>query len=184
MTIIDMRDFTLTSSHETLLGQLVGRHVRQIVWDLNALYVIRDRSALKVEVFADWPGSDVTADNHEEIVFIRPWQITPAPVFRATGEEGYWYTVVAEEADILGVEIVRMTVVFPSGRSVNCSVGTKSVIADVGVILTLREGVVPAVLLGNSFGFATWPEIRIYRREEVMQILGNACHLRALDAKL
>lgn len=56
-------DFTLTAADEHLLGKLVGTRVRQIVWDLNALYLVGAGEALKVEVLADVPPTEVRPTN-------------------------------------------------------------------------------------------------------------------------
>jgi len=180
--IVEMPDFTLAPAHEALLGRLVGMRVQQIVWDVNALYVVLSGLAVKIEVFGDWPGPSVSSDKYDELVFVRPSRIAPSPIFMSTGEEGLWYKVVAQNTNICRVEVARTTVVFPGGQIVNPKMDARGVLADVGVIFTLESGVVPAVLLENSFGFATWPEIRCFERSEALSILGDAYQLRSLTA--
>jgi hypothetical protein len=179
-------DFTLTATDEHLLGRLIGTRVRQIVWDLNALYIVGAEEALKVEVLADAPPIEVRTDQYEELVYVDLETIVPPPSFRNDGEEGYWYKVVAIDEEIRGVEVARTMVCYPSGttrRPDRFLADERGVTADVGVLVTLSRGIVPAVVCENSFGFATWPEVRVYQREELAELLREKYVLRALQSR-
>lgn len=177
-------DFTLTAADEHLLAKVVGTRVRQIVWDLNALYLVGAGDALKVEVLADAPPAEVRTDEYDELAYVHVEIVVPPPSFRSEGEEGYWYKVVAIEEEIRVIEVVRTTVCYPGGtirRPGQSSGGQCCVTADVGVVVTLSHGVIPAVARDNSFGFATWPEVRVYQREEVGDLLREKYELRPLQ---
>lgn len=176
-------DFILTAADEHLLGRLVGTLVRQIVWDLNALYLVGTEEAVKVEVLADVPPAEVRTDEYDELVYVRPGTVMPTPTFRNDGEEGYWYNVIAIDERIRAIEVARTMVCYPSGtirHPGRFSTDQRVVTADVGVVVTLSQGVVPAVVRDNSFGFAALPEIRIYRREELAELLRDKYELRSL----
>lgn len=177
-------EFILTADDERVLGTLIGACVRQIVWDLNALYLVVAENALKVEVVAEVPPVEVRTDQYDEVVYVQLKLVMPAPTFRDEGEEGFWYKVVACREEIRAVEIARTTVWYrgtirPPGPVAGGD--ERCVIADVGVVITLSSGVIPAVVRDNSFGFATWPEIRIYSREELPELLGSNYELRAVQ---
>lgn len=164
--------YTLTHSEERILASCVGSVFDQIVWDLNAVYLVSaDTACIKIEVVADVPPPGVRSDEYDEVVFIRVDSFAPAPHFDSAGEEGFWYRVVASESRIRNVEIARAALCFPSGivSSPN-SIRDEDlyVLVDAGVLLTLdNDLIVPAVSLFNSFRFAMWPDARLYERAEV-----------------
>lgn len=109
--------------------------------------------------------------------------MVPSPSFLNDGEEGYWYKVVAIDEEIRAIEVARTMVCYPSGtirRPGQSSGDQRGVTADVGVVVTLSHGVVPAIVKDNSFGFATWPEVRIYQRQELEELLREKYEFRPL----
>jgi hypothetical protein len=175
--------YTLTDAEERLLASCVGSTFHQIVWDLNAVYLVTgETGCIKIEVVADAPPRGIRCDDYDEIVFIRMESLAPSPHFELAGEEGFWYRVVASESRIRAIEIARAAVGFPSGvvSSPDTTNGEGAhVIADAGVLITLEDDLVlPAVPLFNSFGFATWPETRLYQRAEVDALLEGKYSLR------
>ncbi len=58
----------------------------------------------------------------------------------------------------------------------------EGIVCDCGILATVGSLVLPAVQLGNSFGFAGWwPNVRLYSREEALSILGEPYELFALE---
>lgn len=179
---VNETEFTLTPAEEKILGRLVGKRVRQLVWDLNAVYFVTDGDVLKVETLADHPGH-VSSDRYDEVMFIRVGVDERPPQFEDDGEAGHWYKVVARESQILNIEVARTAVVYPASvprHPDSVAADERRVFADAGILVTLADGVLPGILLSNSFGFATWPEVRLYTRDEALQWLRNDFALRQL----
>lgn len=174
--------YVLTSDEERLLASCVDGVFRQVVWDVNAVYLVRgETDCIKIEVTADGPPPNVRSGGYDEVVFIRVKVLPRSPHFASEGEDGLCYRVLAADVRIQAVKIARTAVVFPSGRpALPSTVDEQSVTVDAGVLLTLDDGLVlPAVLLHNSFGFATWPELRLYPSDDVDECLERCYSLRA-----
>lgn len=180
---MELQGHTLSDAEERILAACAGSAFRQIVWDINALYLVVGDACIKVEVVADAPPRAVRNDEYDEIVFVRVHVMPQCHHFETAGENGFWYRVLATDARIQVVEVARTAIRFPSGlvaspESINCD--EAYVVADAGVVLTLDDGrVLPAVSLFNSFGFATWPETRLYQRAEVEAHMRGKYVLRA-----
>jgi hypothetical protein len=174
--------FTLAPEEESALLHQVGKAPVQLVWDLNAVFFVGVAGTLTVETFADCP-TEVASDEFDEVVFIRVSDDARGFRFCNEGEDGYWYRVVANNSPILSIEVARTCTTFPSGDTVSPASAEccgRSVLTDAGIIITLAEGIVPAVQLGTSFGYAVWPEPRLYSRDEVMETLGADFEIRLL----
>lgn len=184
---MEFRGYTLLEAEERILAKCIGRVFRQVVWDLNAVYMVATGGdSVKIEVLADAPPPEMAAAEYDEVVFVRVDSLNRPPEFNAGGEEGFWYKVLGENTSIIAVDVARTAVQFPGGVTflpTEVSAGHRHVLADAGVVLTLPGGsILPAVSLFNSFGFATWPEPRLYDRVEVDQHLKGKYSLRRVAA--
>src|SRR5690349_20864487 len=97
-----MYSLLLPSDQRTLLRGLLGCRVRQLVWDLNAVYFVGAPEAtqtVKLECAADRPPASDAAE-YDEAVYLVAELAPDAGPFHRDGEAGYWYRVVAEEARI------------------------------------------------------------------------------------
>ncbi|WP_444677956.1 hypothetical protein [Halomonas sp. E19] len=167
----------LSSAELHLLAGLQGLPVRQLIWDLNAIYFVSNQHTLKLEALADRPPTS-DADRYDEASYICVHEPETSGPFSDAGEEGYWYRVLARDIRVDKVELVRSYIgtpgsvlIRPNHRELSSVTVTP---ADCGALITTELGILPAVQLGHSFGFSHWPELRFYSRGEVKSELdGN-----------
>lgn len=171
-----MKIFTLAPTAIEMLRDLCGRVVEQVVWDINAVYFVEQHNALKVEAQAERPESPAP-DESDELLCLTAERLEQAPRFYSGGEEGFWYKVLGENVRILGIDLVRTSILFPSETLAHPSAWEENPqigvnIVDCGLLVHMEEGILPAVQRQNSFGFHSWPEIRLYKSSEVEAVLG------------
>ncbi len=174
----------LSAAEHRLLVSLQGTPVAQLVWDINAIYVVESDRTVKVSAIADRPSA-ADADTYDEATFIGVSIDRNSRTFHSQGEPGRWYQVVAESSRIVQIEIVRSYIgtpgswlVPPAERETTAKTVTP---VDCGILITTPEGVLPAVQLGHSYGFAVWPEVRLYTREEVLTSLADKYEVRPVE---
>jgi hypothetical protein len=170
-----MDQLLLSPEHQAHLAALAGTRVRQLVWDLNAIYFVGEHSTLKVEALSDRPPAP-DAEKFDEAAYIAVEAAAPGE-FENEGAEGYWYRVLARDVVIERLELVRAYIGTPGswlikpGQSARNGGSISPV--DCGVLITTPSGVLPAVQLGHSFGFFHWPETRFFTRDEVQATLNG-----------
>src|SRR5689334_25415375 len=104
---LHMTPLILRPSSVRSLRWLVGARADQIVWDINAIYVVGPNSTTKIEATSVTPHS---AEPHEfDEVFPISVSVThQAQRFQADGEPGLAYRVLVENEYITDIEIVRL----------------------------------------------------------------------------
>lgn len=176
-------DLLLTSPARAQLANLVGTRVRQLVWDLNAIYLVGASGALKVEAETRTPSSPDPSE-FDEAACLAVGPETDGLVFRDAGEEGHWYRVVAADVLVERVEVVRTGLAMPGERvwalTAPAPPGSTVTPCDCGILITTPAGVLPAVQTENAYGFMNWPEVRLYERAEVERSLGDRYQILAL----
>ena len=96
---------------------------------------------------------------------------------RQPGGSRFGVLTISEQEKILNIEIVRTLVEFPKetlrkpDSQISNSIDSKLV--DCGLLIYVNSGVIPAVILENSFGFDNWDEIKIYKENDVLSILSE-----------
>jgi hypothetical protein len=171
-----MHDLLVPPEQLAFLARLRGARVRQLVWDLNAIYFVLDDATVKVEAQSDRPPGAV-AEEFDEASYLVVAPDPHAGPFYDAGEEEYWYRVVGRDITIEQIEVVRAYVGIPGafflapGQAPPMPATVAPV--DCGLLITTAAGVLPAVQLGLSFGFMHWPEQRWYSRAEVEQELAG-----------
>jgi hypothetical protein len=175
----------LSPDERELLSSLIGRTARQIVWDINAIYVVFEATTFKIEAVVETPESLHPTD-YDEACVIRVLREGENFTFSDEGEEGHWYSVIARNEQILDIEIARAIVLIPSedvvppGAEVPPDQTANA--CHCGVAITLRSGILPAIQLNNTRGFTSWPEVRLYSREELLARLGADYRLELLGS--
>lgn len=174
----------LTSDDRNLLGTLLGAHIEQLVWDINAIYFVQRDRTLEVRALEDRPP-EPDAGALDEAVYLSVGIASDAGPFHQQGEDGYWYRVVAQDVRIESFEVVRCYVGTPGSwiippRDLATTDRTVTPV-DCGLLVTTSAGLIPAVQVGQSFGFAQWPEVRPYARADVLAALADDYEILPLD---
>jgi hypothetical protein len=146
----------LTTAERELLLRVLHEVPRAIVWDVNAVYFVLANTTIKVEASAETP---VPSFPDQEVMCIRTSVVSPAPHFLRKGEPPHWYRVMCENEPVVRLEIIRAAVRIPR-EEVVATDDPAAIIADVGVLVHTRLGIIPAVQLDNAFGFQYWPGSR------------------------
>jgi len=169
-------DLLLSSTDRAHLVRLVGSRVRQLVWDINAIYFVGDNGVLNVTADIRTPPSP-TPHVFDEAACLTVGTETQARRFRDEGEYGYVYRVVATDVLVERVEIVRTGIVMPGEEvwALTAPAPPDSIVTpcDCGILITTPFGVLPAVQTENVYGFMNWVELRLYERAEVALVLGE-----------
>jgi hypothetical protein len=177
-----MTSFLLQDQELDFLRDLGGQTIRQLVWDINAVYVCGVRDVIKIEAQADCPLGDASSG---EVVYLSVGRDESGHVFEQPTPAPFAYALVASETSIDWVALVRTTVLLPSEvtRSPKSRVPTSEATfqTDCGVLLGTARGVLPAVQFGNSFGFMYLPGKRLYSPSEVEMLIGSEYEVIALD---
>ena len=180
-----MAEFLISPAERQLLAQLIGTVARQLVWDLNAIYIVTADGTIKIEVQDCRPDSPVPGP-FDEMFGLAVFPEPSGPTFRSGGEDGMWYRVVAQESTITGIALARTVLLMPEERivhplRVDGEPGMPNLV-DCGVLIETAAGVLPGVQRDNCFGFETWREVRLYTRDEVDRILGADYEMIPLHA--
>lgn len=169
-----MDALTLSSEETERLMALLNLTVRQVVWDINAVYLVAHTGTTKFETVVRRPESPQPGE-YDEAATIAVESLVKSPTFCNVGEEGFWYKVVAQDVVINHIEVVRTAVRMPGETLVaphsRQEEGTAINACDCGVLVTTSAGVLPAVQVNNAFGFHNWPEVRMYKRDEIARVL-------------
>jgi hypothetical protein len=176
-----MSSFTLNSHQRSLLLTLVGKRA-QLVWDINAIYVVSHTRTVKIEALTDIPVAGTWTD----VAYLAVSE-EPLRSFEAPTPEPFAYTIVADNALINSVSLVRTTVLVPQETIQHPAEPVPSdahaFATDCGVLITTPEGILPAVQFQNSFGFSFVLEQRLYSAPEVEDLLERHYLIESLDIK-
>jgi len=179
-----MNDTILSKEELNLLASLVHAPIRQLVWDLDAIYFIQASRTIRVESFDGVPATPNPVRNVEAVA-LRVSEIEETPVFRSAGEDGHYYVVVDTNTRIESIAVVRTALCMPTEQIVHprrgCIGGTLT-LCDCGILIATARGFVPAVQRDNSFGFHLWGAPRLFSREEVEVELETDYETRALTS--
>jgi hypothetical protein len=156
-----MRKHTIDAAGLRMLRGLVGGAAKQLVWDLDAVYVVRGDGILRIGQKLGLIESPATGER-EDIWPVKAGLCGDNPVFKEEGEPGKSYWVVAVDEPITRIEIVRVAIRFPAGPGQWEVVPPSSVDADArdvelidcGVFIHTPVGVLPAFPgVWFAFGF-------------------------------
>src|SRR5262245_58886691 len=115
-----MSGLTLSAGEKSLLAALVGRRLRLLVWDINAVYGVCADGTTKVETVVRVPPSPAPHE-FDEAMCLSVGTMN-GPDFRVEGEPGFWYKVVSRDVAVESIELVRATIQMPDGSVVDASV--------------------------------------------------------------
>ncbi len=171
-----MKSFLLSAEEVRILQSLVSIQVSQIVWDLDAFYFVLTDKIIKVEIEVAVPESEEPYE-YDEVFYIEVKEINENTVFCSTGEEGFWYKVIKENETVLKIKLVRTIIKFPEETLINPDLADWNApslnFVNCGLLFYVKDGVVPAVVFENSFGFDNCDKIEIYQEEEIIEELGE-----------
>lgn len=164
-----------TLHHASLqsLRSLIGQIADQIVWDINAIYVLNNAGGIKIEALSVGPVSP-ESDSFDEVFPVTVQSLNEPMHFLPQGEPGYAYRVLAANERITAVDIVRTCIRFPSEEIMppsnfnDAEVGMNLV--DCGVIIHTSAGALPAVQFHPAFGFGIEAPCGLMRAEQAMSL--------------
>lgn len=169
-----MNDVRLTVSEINLLAELLTEKSVSIIWDINAFYFNASGVTYKLECYEVLP--DGSNSQYDELFFCKFSRLPKSLLFKQE-KPGYWYKIVAHNAEIQLLEIVEVTQLFPGNQlldeqdiAVNAA-GLNKVC--LGLLITTEAGVLPALLLPSNHGFMWLEKYDFYERYEVEKILSE-----------
>jgi hypothetical protein len=150
---------TLDLNARRRLGRLIGTRFDQLVWDLNAVYLVQADESTKIGLTCAAVESRQTGQREE----IHPLTVSAYPTterFVEDGESGFAYWVVATDETITGIDLIRGAVRFPPWELVRPSsvpAGEPDVfVFDGGVFVHTTAGVLAAIPCAPMmYGFAS-----------------------------
>ena len=179
-----MAPHTLNPQSIRSLKRLVGARADQLVWDLNAVYVVGPTSTTKIEATSVTPASP-EPHPYDEIFPIAVTVSQEAPTFHREGEVGFAYRVLAENVYVTAIEVVRVAVVFPEETEVSASLitlGTQgSNVVDCGVFIHTPVGVLAAFQRHPGFGFGSKAPIKLLESAAAKALLPSAYELVQIE---
>jgi hypothetical protein len=155
------------------LRSLIGQIADQLVWDINAIYVLNSAGGFKIEALSVEPVSP-EPNNFDEVFPVTVQSLTEPVHFLPQGEPGYVYSVLAANERITGVDIVRTCIRFPSEEVMppsefnDAEVGMNLV--DCGVIIHTTAGALAAVQFHPAFGFGGDAPFGLMSEEQAMSL--------------
>ena len=151
-----MTSHTLDASSLRRLKRIVNARADQLVWDINAVYIVGPNETTKVEALAVTLESP-QPDKFDEVFPITVGISNSGSRFDKAGEEGLAYRVAAEDVNITTVDIVRVAVQFPADKTVQASTVDDQApginVVDCGVLVHTDRGVLIAYQRHPGFGF-------------------------------
>ena len=151
-----MTRHTLDAAALRRLRRVANCRADQLVLDLNAVYIVGPNETTKIEALAVAPESP-EPDQFDEIFPINVDVTTSGERFEALGEDGLAYRVAAEDVNVIGVDIVRVAVRFPTDDAIPASTADEQTsginIVDCGVLVHTDRGVLVAYQRHPGFGF-------------------------------
>ena len=151
-----MTRHTLDAAGLRRLKRVANCRADQLVLDINAVYIVGPNETTKVEALAVVPDSP-GPDRFDEIFPINVDITRGGGRFKSLGEEGFAYRVAAEDVNVIGVDIVRVAVRFPTDDAIPASTADEQTtgvnIIDCGVLVHTDRGVLVAYQRHPGFGF-------------------------------
>jgi hypothetical protein len=135
-----MRTNTIDAAGLRTLRGLVGGHAKQLVWDINAVYVVRAAGTIKIEKKLGVVESPTT-HVREDVFPLSVGTCREDISFKEEGEPGFGYWVVAVDEPITKIEIIRVAIRFPRGPQPWEAVPPSSVRADASDVELIDCGV-------------------------------------------
>lgn len=171
-----MKSFILGEGEIKILQSLINIQISQIVWDIDAFYFVLTDKIIKVEIEVAVPES-VEPHEYDEVFYISVKEANKNTAFHSLGEEGFWYKVIKENEIISNIKLVRTIVQFPE------EILTKPELAEnntqgmnyvtCGLLFYVNDGVIPAIMFENSFGFDNCNKIDVYQEDKILSELSE-----------
>jgi len=151
-----MTRHTLDATSLRQLQRVAKCRADQLVLDINAVYIVGPNETTKIEALAVAPESPAP-DRFDEIFPINVDVTRGGARFESLGEEGFAYRVAAEDVNVIGVDIVRVAVRFPTDDAIPASTADEQTtgvnVIDCGVLVHTDKGVLVAYQRHPGFGF-------------------------------
>ncbi|KAA9331815.1 hypothetical protein [Adhaeribacter soli] len=166
-----MKDLRFSDSEVQLLSELLKLNSVEIVWDINAFYFNSEKVTYKLECFDDYP--DGSNFEYDEIFYCRFLKLPELQKFKE-GDPAFWFKIISTDSIIQAINILEVCHKYPEGVLVDESdeldfKGLNNV--SLGLIITTKEGVLPAFLLPANHGFTWLEKFGFYKDKEVEEIL-------------
>jgi len=145
-----------------------------IVWDINAFYFVYESRNVKLECVVEAPESR-DPSQWDELFAAALGDDKERHDFR-DNEPGKWYKIICRNQTVRDIKTVVTSVEFPGEElrppdSTDVSVGNNLV--EVGLLLELGGGFIPAFVAFNCYGFHNWPKQSFYTNQEIEGFLGK-----------
>ena len=149
---------TLSRKHVRTLDWEVGGRPELIIWDVDAIYLVGPNSTTKIAATSAVPESSHPSPADKVLpIEVTVGGATPEFFSYPDGEPGRSYRVVARDEVILGIDLVRIAIRFPSRELCAPSSVDEAEdglnLVDCGVLIHLPGGILPAVQLYPNDGF-------------------------------
>ena len=163
---------TLPQASLKSLRSLIGQVADQLIWDINAIYVLNSAGGFKIEALSVEPVSP-EPNNFDEVFPVTVQSLIEPVHFLPQGEPGYDRVLAANER-ISAVDIVRTCIRFPSEEVMlpsefnDAEVGMNLV--DCGVNIDTAAGALAAVQFHPAFGFGVDAPCGLMNAEQAMSL--------------